>query len=203
MYGKVEGGDQYAEGMTEKAPRARRRDAEINRERLLAAARDLFARSGHEVPLEDIARAADVTRTTLYRNFPSREALAVTLYAENVTRLEARAEELENLDDGVIVLLSEVIRAQRDNRALALLFSVAEVPWLTDLSARTEAAFAPLLARGLRAGLVHPGVEMRDLMMAFPMVAGVLSDIGVTDADRDELVERAVVLVKRALFRES
>ncbi|MFC5814682.1 helix-turn-helix domain-containing protein [Nonomuraea harbinensis] len=72
----------------------RRRDAVRNRGRLLAAARRVFAEHGHEVALAEIARAADVSRTTLYRTFGSREELAATVYEDNIVRIEERAAEL-------------------------------------------------------------------------------------------------------------
>ena len=52
-----------------------RADAQRNRERIVAAARDVFAVHGPEVPMEDIARAAGVGVGTLYRRFPDRESL--------------------------------------------------------------------------------------------------------------------------------
>ncbi|AQZ62179.1 Transcriptional regulator, TetR family [[Actinomadura] parvosata subsp. kistnae] len=52
-----------------------RTDAERNRDRVLEAARLLFAESGHDVPMSEVARAAGVGIGTLYRKFPTREAL--------------------------------------------------------------------------------------------------------------------------------
>ena len=57
------------------SPPTRRRDAQDNRDRLIAAAREVFAESGFDVPLDAIARRAGVGRATLYRNFSDRYAL--------------------------------------------------------------------------------------------------------------------------------
>jgi AcrR family transcriptional regulator len=57
------------------APRAMRADARRNRERLLAAARDVFVEHGAGAPLEDVARRAGVGIATLYRRFPDRPSL--------------------------------------------------------------------------------------------------------------------------------
>ncbi|HEX7609109.1 MAG TPA: helix-turn-helix domain-containing protein, partial [Solirubrobacteraceae bacterium] len=52
-----------------------RRDAERNRQRVLAAARELFAERGLDVTLDDIARGAGVGVGTVYRRFPDKEQL--------------------------------------------------------------------------------------------------------------------------------
>jgi len=59
-----------------------RRDAELNRERLVQAAREMFAERGLRVTLADIANRAGVGVGTLYRNFGSREALFDGLFEE-------------------------------------------------------------------------------------------------------------------------
>ena len=64
-----------------------RPDAQRNRERLLAAASDAFATAGVGTSLEDIARRAGVGIGTLYRHFPSRDALVAAAYRQEVARL--------------------------------------------------------------------------------------------------------------------
>ena len=71
---------------TERKPRA---DAQRNRERILAAARREFSRSGAEASLEEIARKATVGPGTLYRHFPTREALLVAVYRSEMEKLAA------------------------------------------------------------------------------------------------------------------
>ncbi|MFD6451097.1 helix-turn-helix domain-containing protein, partial [Nocardia sp. NPDC060220] len=56
-------------------PRPLRADARRNRERVLAAAQEAFAAEGISVPLDDIARRAGVGAGTVYRHFPTKEAL--------------------------------------------------------------------------------------------------------------------------------
>jgi AcrR family transcriptional regulator len=63
------------EPLTAAAPRRLRADAVRNRERLLAAAREVIVERGPEAPLEDIARRAGVGIATLYRRFPDRPTL--------------------------------------------------------------------------------------------------------------------------------
>src|ERR1700730_1409719 len=62
------------------APRKPRTDAQLNRERILEVAKEAFTRSGANASLDDIAREADVGAGTLYRHFPTRDALIEAVY---------------------------------------------------------------------------------------------------------------------------
>src|SRR5829696_6098300 len=64
----------------EPGARALRADAERNRERIVAAARDVFAERGLDAPLEAIAQRAGVGQATLYRRFPTRQDLLVAAF---------------------------------------------------------------------------------------------------------------------------
>ncbi len=74
--------------------KAMRADARENREKLLRAASERFAAGGPDVPLEAIARDAGVGIGTLYRHFPTREALIEAVYRNEVDQLCAAAGEL-------------------------------------------------------------------------------------------------------------
>ena len=71
-----------------------RADAQRNREKLLAAATEAFAEEGEDVALESVAARAGVGIGTLYRHFPSRDALVVAAYQHEVDSLCAAAEDL-------------------------------------------------------------------------------------------------------------
>ena len=71
-----------------------RADARRNVERLVEVATHVFAEQGPEAPLTEIARAAGVGTATLYRRFPTRQALLAAVYAGHVGNLVTRAEEL-------------------------------------------------------------------------------------------------------------
>ena len=71
------------------AQRKPRADAERNRGRLLEVAKEAFARSGADASLDDIAKQAVVGAGTLYRHFPSREALIEAVYRTEVEKLAA------------------------------------------------------------------------------------------------------------------
>ncbi|HEY1757647.1 MAG TPA: TetR/AcrR family transcriptional regulator [Bryobacteraceae bacterium] len=70
----------------QRKPRA---DAERNRDRVLEVAKEAFTRSGAEASLDDIAKQAGVGAGTLYRHFPSREALIEAVYRTEVEKLAA------------------------------------------------------------------------------------------------------------------
>ena len=72
-----------------------RADAVRNRERVLDAARKLFATDDSDPSMERIARAAGVGVGTMYRNWPSRSDLVEEVYRDNLAGLAALAEELE------------------------------------------------------------------------------------------------------------
>ena len=71
------------------APRKPRADAERNRDRILEVAKDAFTQFGAEASLDDIAKQAGVGAGTLYRHFPSREALIEAVYRTEVEKLAA------------------------------------------------------------------------------------------------------------------
>src|SRR5579862_4183974 len=75
----------------ERAPRA---DARRNRERVLEAAKAIFSAGGPEASLEAVARRAGVGIGTLYRHFPTREALFEAVYRREVDQLGEMAQRL-------------------------------------------------------------------------------------------------------------
>jgi AcrR family transcriptional regulator len=80
--------------VTDKSPRPLRADAQRNYDRILATARDAFAECGTDVPLDDIAKRACVGAGTLYRHFPTREALYEAVYRGEISALCDRAPQL-------------------------------------------------------------------------------------------------------------
>ena len=70
--------------MTERLPQIARSDALDNRERILDAARALFATEGLDVTMREVARSADVGPATLYRHFPTKEILATEAFADQM-----------------------------------------------------------------------------------------------------------------------
>lgn len=78
---------------SESAPRRPRADAVRNRERILDAAKDAFTRRGADASLDEIAKQAGVGAGTLYRHFPTRDALIEAVYRSEVEKLAAAEQE--------------------------------------------------------------------------------------------------------------
>jgi AcrR family transcriptional regulator len=76
------------------AERKPRMDAQRNRERILEVAREAFAHSGASTSLDDVAKQANVGAGTLYRHFPTRDALLEAVYRTAVEKLAAAEEKL-------------------------------------------------------------------------------------------------------------
>src|SRR6202162_4892583 len=76
------------------APRKPRTDAQRNRERILEVAKEAFTRSGANASLDDIAKAAGVGAGTLYRHFPTRDALIEAVLRTEVERVAAAEKKL-------------------------------------------------------------------------------------------------------------
>src|SRR4051812_17152066 len=85
--------------MTQVAGRPLRADARRNRERVLTAAREVFAEHGPEAQMDDVARRAEVGVGTVYRHFPTKEALIDALVAEAFARLLVVAQEQSRRED--------------------------------------------------------------------------------------------------------
>ncbi|MBB5062285.1 TetR/AcrR family transcriptional regulator [Granulicella mallensis] len=78
---------------SESVPRRPRADAQRNRERILEVAKEAFTRSGADTSLDDIAKQAGVGAGTLYRHFPTRDALLEAVYRTEVEKLAAAEKE--------------------------------------------------------------------------------------------------------------
>jgi AcrR family transcriptional regulator len=105
------------------APPARplRRDAQRNRDAIIAAARQVFCDHGLEAPLEQIARQARVGIGTLYRRFPSRAALLDAVLTDNLqAHIDAATQALTADDpwDGFAFYLEQSCRLQAADRGL-------------------------------------------------------------------------------------
>jgi len=88
-----------------------RRDAELNRQRILAAARDAFAEQGLSVTLDEIAHRAGVGVGTVYRRFADKEVLIEALFEDQINAFAAMSEECLGFDDAWAGLLAFLERA--------------------------------------------------------------------------------------------
>jgi AcrR family transcriptional regulator len=85
--------------VTEASPRALRSDAERNRRLVLEAATEAFAEEGLDVGMAEIARRAGVGNATVFRRFPSKDALIEAIVDEKIAELIVAAERAAEIDD--------------------------------------------------------------------------------------------------------
>lgn len=158
------------------ATRPLRADARRNRDALLQAAGELFARDGPDVSLEAIARRAGVGIGTLYRRFPTRDALVEAVYRNEVAQLHAAAGELLGElppDAALAAWMDRLIAYLTTKRGLAsaLRCAAAAKEELTAHSrARLLDAIGTLLAAGAAAGTLRADVAADDVLRALGAV---------------------------------
>jgi AcrR family transcriptional regulator len=111
------------------APRPLRKDAERNRQRILAAAGAVFAECGVQATLDAVAERAGVGVGTVYRRFPDKEALIDALFEERIEAIVAIAEECLAMDDAweaFAAFFDRAVSLHGEDRALKdLVFSAA------------------------------------------------------------------------------
>lgn len=164
--------------------RPQRSDASRNRDRLLGVAADAFARDGVDASLERIARAADVGIGTLYRHFPTRDALIEAVYRHNVDALCAAAEELTAAlppDEALGEWMQRLVAYGATKKGLAAyLKSVAAADSDLFESAHTRVlqTLQALVAAAAAAGAVRADIDPGDLLRALGGVCLMADDSG-------------------------
>jgi AcrR family transcriptional regulator len=145
------------------AGRPLRADAARNREKVLRAAREAFAESGYGVPLDEIAARAGVGPGTVYRHFPSKEALFEAVVTARITDLVSDARARADADDpgeaffGFLARIAGEAAAKRDlPDAISVAGSLRE-----DLFAALDL----LLRRAQQTGAVRAGIVTSDLIV--------------------------------------
>jgi AcrR family transcriptional regulator len=170
------------------ADRSMRADARRNRERLIEVGREAFARYGADAPMDDIARQAGVGAGTLYRHFPTREALLLAVYCSDIETISERARVLgtelppwEALDAWLREQLDYVSHRQGVGAAIKKML-VSETETLDYCRDAMRSAAGGLLTRAQSAGLVRADVEPVTLLRLVHAV-GVASETAPEQAE--------------------
>lgn len=146
-----------------------RSDARRNYDRILATARTAMLTEGVNTSLREIARQCDVGLGTLYRHFPSREALLAALLQAEFDRLALRSAELEVMPDpgaAITCWLRETVAVASTFRGLTEAMGDALADQDSSLHAACvalQSAGARLLARAQAQGLARPELDGDDL----------------------------------------
>jgi AcrR family transcriptional regulator len=162
------------------AERPLRRDAERNRQRILAVAHEAFAEDGLAITLDEIARRAGVGVGTVYRRFPDKEQLIDALFEERLGALAAMAEEALARDDaweGLIGFLEVATAAHADDRGLKEV-ALSGAHGLERVARARELMFplaTRLVKRAQEQGSLRPDLEPTDLPL-LQLMLGSLSE---------------------------
>ena len=161
------------------AQRKPRTDAQRNRARILEVAKEAFARSGANTSLDDISKQADVGAGTLYRHFPTRDALLEAVYRNEVEKLAAAERELSGKLPPVEALRAWMLLfvdyiAAKHIIAPALNTLVGGHSKLYEGSrAQIQGAIATLVKRAIESGDIRSDLDPVDLLRALIGVSNV------------------------------
>ncbi|MCW2497309.1 TetR/AcrR family transcriptional regulator [Jatrophihabitans sp.] len=183
---------------------ALRSDAQLNQDRLLAAATAAFARDGADTSLKAIAHAAGVGIGTLYRRFPTRESLVWAIYVNEVDRVCASVPRLlqggpalEALGSWMHAFLDLLATKRGMADALKAALAADDEARLATRASLT-AALGTLLGAGVEQGTVRAGVEPLDVMMALGGIALIAGE-----PEQQEQAGRLVDLLLRGVAAPS
>ena len=165
-----------------------RADAQLNRDRILDAAAELFAERGISAPLDEVARRAGVGVATLYRRFPTRADLAAATFERNISRFtEAVDRALAAADpwQGFRRLVFDLCELQAGDAGLREMLTTA-FPSSSVVEQRTAEAvekLRELMVRAQHAGSLRADVAVADVVVMLLANSGVLAATGQTAPD--------------------
>ena len=163
--------------------RGGRRDAQRNHELLVEAAREIFAEQGVEASLEEIARRAGLGIGTLYRHFPSREALVEAIFERRIGELVAVTEEAAAEPDAWAAfsqLLERTLELQAGDRVLkdVLMRYPPGASTLAGAREQLRALYEQVLERARRQGALRTDFSFSDLAVLFWSFAPLIDATG-------------------------
>ncbi|AWT42405.1 MULTISPECIES: TetR/AcrR family transcriptional regulator [Streptomyces] len=148
-----------------------RADARRNYERLLKAAAEAFAEHGEGASLDDIAKRAGVGSGTLYRHFPTRQALLEAAYVDRIEAMAARADELaaqlppsEALDEWLYEVCVGTVQVRGMKALLGSAVTDGSTAALTACGTSMKGAAARLVEAAQREGTLRADLEPVDLL---------------------------------------
>ncbi|MGW4483000.1 TetR/AcrR family transcriptional regulator [Amycolatopsis sp. NPDC004368] len=156
--------------MTPRLTQTLRSDARDNRDRILTAAREVFAADGLDVPMREIARRAGVGPATLYRHFPTKEDLAGAAFADQLDVCRRIVDEGLTSPDawtGFCQVIERLFDVHARDRGFTAAF-LSRYPRAFDFTTTRDAAlasFATLAQRAKTAGHLRPDFVVDDLVL--------------------------------------
>src|SRR5882672_3021482 len=166
---------------SQSAARKPRTDAQRNRERILEMAKEAFTRSGANTSLDDIAKQAEVGPGTLYRHFPTRDALLEAVYRIEVEKLAVAEQELseklppvEALRAWMLLFVDYIATKQIIAPALNTLVGGPSKVYEAS-RAQVQGAIDALVKRAIKSGDIRKDLDPLDLLRALIGVSNVAS----------------------------
>lgn len=166
-------------------PGPRRADARRNRERILSGAREVFAAVGADAQMDDVARRAGVGVGTVYRHFPTKEALMGELVRQKFVLFSQRARQALEIEGEPFEVLAELLRgncelAGKDMVVQHALMGAGPEVWDLAVDARAELTglAGELMARAQAAGTLRADVGPEDLPMLMCGVSATMAHSG-------------------------
>ena len=171
-----------------------RADARRKREAILVAAVEIFADRGVDIALDEVARRAHVGIATLYRHFPTREALITGAYLHEIGRLCDSVDDLlaaqaadEALIDWLENVILHVIGRPGMAQALKAIVMATDADGLATVQDRVHEALQKFLDAGRRDGIFASGIEADAL-------ANALSGISLANATPGREKQAAAII---------
>jgi AcrR family transcriptional regulator len=164
--------------VTDRLPHTLRSDARDNRERILDAARTVFAAEGLDVPMREIARRAGVGPATLYRRFPTKERLVTEAFTDQMRACYAVVDEgLADPDPwhGFCLVIERICELHARDRGFTAAF-MSTFPNAVDFAAVREDSLnsiAELARRAKDAGQLRPDFVLDDLILVLQANSGI------------------------------
>jgi AcrR family transcriptional regulator len=171
--------------------RPMRADARRNYDKLVATAREVYAAEGTSAPLEEIAKRANVGIGTLYRHFPTRQALLEAVYTEEIQSMADAAEALADRDpwDALSTWLRQYVGFAATKKALAEALLETDSEVLATCRTALLGAGNGLLERAQAAGVVRRDTTFTDVGR---LISGVAVVQTIDDAQRERLIDLAL-----------
>ncbi len=163
-------------------PRPKRADAQRKMASLLKAAMAVFAKSGVDAPVREIAEKAGVGLGTVYRHFPQRSDLIKAVFQSRVDACAEAADELASKHepgDALAHWMQRYVDFIATKRGLATALHSGDPAYSAlpvYFNARLLPALKSLLDRAVAAGAVRPGIDAEDLLHAVPNLCRVSHD---------------------------
>jgi AcrR family transcriptional regulator len=179
--------------MTAVPPRALRADAERNRQRVLEVAQEVFAKEGLSAPIDEIARRAGLGVGTLYRHFPTKEALFEAIVVGRMEGLVSHARAGAKADDPGSAFFDFLERMVAEGAAkkdflTALAGTGVDMQRIAAIKQQMKRAVAVLLERAQKARAVRDDVETVDVLTLVMGSVGAADQHGAGPRERSRLL---------------